>query len=204
MQLGRPPRGYGSQMADNPCCTARPPPERPLSFMYETSASHIGSGVDCGRSGHTAALRKKLRATSVQVHADALKAQQQVAMSLHWRNERSYKALANEVAANPGTIKKFHAVPAGSQRGFEPHTEHFAFETAANVIGAKRPITSGTFARQPRHAHFTATYIGGTRQPKRTSLITTSSRDCVSDQLGSQRSGGEGVWRSGEKTFMIR
>ena len=199
------PKGFGSQMSDNPCCNYTPDPDRPLNFMYQRTSDHIGAGVDHGRSGHTAALRSKLAASSRQLHTERLKTQH--VDSLHWRTERGRSQYTNEAQANPGFLSDsaVKSSPAAAPKpAFEARTEHFAYETSANIIGAQRPLASGSFARKPRTLHFSSSFIGGSRMPRDRGLRSTADRNAASDQLLMQRSGGEGVWRSGETTFMMQ
>ena len=196
------PKGFGSQMSDNPCCNYSLDPDRPLSFMYQRTSDHIGAGVDLGRSGHTAALHSKLVASSRQLHTERMK--KQATSSLYWRTERGRLQHGNEAQANPGSFSDCAVASPVPRSDFQARKEHFAYETSANIIGAQRPLASGSFARKPKTLHFSSSFIGGSRVPRDAGLRLTGDRNAISDQVLMQRSGGEGVWRSGEKTFMIR
>ena len=206
MRLGHQPKGFGSQMSDNPMAQysidrAKLQSAGCAAFMYQTSASHYGAGVAPPRSGHARAMRARVRASSKQRHTDDIKARRrpQSAMqpSLHWRNEASMHRYQNEVAANPGTIELKSSIAAGSRSEFVPQTQHFAYETTANAWGKKKPLWAGRIARQDRFTGTTNGYL-----PHAPDMQTSCTHEGASARLDLERSGGRSVWRDHEKTYM--
>ena len=210
MRLGHQPKGFGSQMGDNPCCNyaidrGRLQSAGSAAFMYQTSASQYGAGVAPPASGHARAMRARVRASSRQRHVDEIKQERcrrpqsasAASGGLHWRNEREMHRYANEVSANPGTVELNKSVNAGARHEFVPQKQHFAYETAANAWGKQTPMWTG---RIPRKDRFAATANGFL--PHGNDMQLTVTRDATHEPLQLERSGGRGTWRGGEKTFM--
>lgn len=202
MRTGHQPKGFGSQMSDNPCAQyeidrAKLQSAGSAAFMYQTSASHYGAGIASPRSGHARAMRAHVRASSKQRHTDDMKDRRRPQSALHWHNETSMHRYQNEVMANPGTIELNRSVNAGSRTEFVPQMQHFAYETAANAWGKKKPLWAGRLPRQNRFTGSANGYL-----PHAPDMTTTLTRDGVSARLEHERSGGRSVWREHEKTYM--